>query len=371
MDRIRVLVVDDSAVMRKFLSDELSKSPRIEVVGTALDPYIAADKINKLRPDVLTLDIEMPRMDGLTFLSKLMIAGPMPVIMVSSFTERGARATIRALELGAMDFITKPSMDDREGMSQFVESLTEKIFAASSAHVRRKPVAEEKKPPRPGPPAQGPLQTIHIEKKYSADVILSKKDPQAIRAHSEKVIAIGASTGGTEVIDAILSALPPTLPGIVITQHMPEKFTEAFANRVNEKAEIAVKEAANGDRLYKGMAFVAPGGKHMLLHADAGGYRIEINDGPPVNRHKPSVDVLFRSVSQAAGKSAMGILCTGMGNDGAAGLLEMKDTGAMTVAQDEASSVVFGMPNEAIKLDAAQKVLNIKGIIELILGFND
>ena len=342
MNKIRVMIVDDSAVMRKFLTESLSQSSRIEVVGTALDPYIAADKINKLRPDVLTLDIEMPRMDGLTFLKKLMIASPMPVIMVSSFTDSGARVTLQALENGAVDFILKPSIQDGAGMKDFADALIEKIIMASKSNVKRGHPA--KILPDNRPPA-----AIVVDRKYTADVIISKKDPGQIKARSEKVIAIGASTGGTEVIDEILVNLPDNLPGIVITQHMPEKFTEAFAN----------------------MALIAPGGRHMLLRADANGYWVEINDGPPVNRHKPSVDVLFRSVSHAAGTSALGIICTGMGNDGAAGLLEMKQAGGVTISQDEASCVVYGMPNEAKKIGAAAMERNVKGIIDYIRTFND
>lgn len=363
MEKIKVMIVDDSAVTRKFLTDLLSTYDVIEVVGTALDPYIAADKINKLRPDVLTLDIEMPRMDGLTFLKKLMIASPMAVIMVSSFTDKGARETIKALEYGAVDFILKPSFQDAASIDEFSESLLEKIITASKSKIKKESVrrilAENRAP------------EMVVEKKFSADVIIEKKDPREIKARSEKIIAIGASTGGTEVIDEILVNLPDTLPGIVITQHMPEKFTEAFANRVNDKSRMMVREAKDRDRLYKGMALIAPGGKHMILRADGSGYWVEINDGPPVNRHKPSVDVLFRSVSNVAGKSALGILCTGMGNDGAAGLMEMKQAGAVTIGQDEASCVVYGMPNEAKKLGAVNMERNIRGIIDYIKTFND
>ncbi len=354
MDKIKVLVVDDSAVMRKLLSDILNGSRDIEVVGTALDPIIAVDKIKKLQPDVLTLDIEMPRMDGLTFLSKLMIASPLPVIMVSSKTEYGAVETLKALEYGAVDFILKPSLEDESAAKEFSDLLQEKIRMAANSKSRKKILPKVQETPIP------------LMKKHSADVILQKKDPLKIKARSEKIIAIGASTGGTEVIDHILSSLKDDLPGIVITQHMPEKFTEAFANRVDAKSKLSVKEAKNGDRIYKGMAFIAPGGKHMLLRLDSSGYYIEINDGPPVNRHKPSVDVLFRSVSQCAGKYAIGIICTGMGNDGAAGLLEMKESGAFTIAQNEESSVVYGMPKEAVKLEAVQEETDVEGIIDFI-----
>ena len=265
-----------------------------------------------------------------------------------------------------MDFILKPVQNDAAGMQEFAESLVEKIIMASKSRVRKgiaSKILSEK--------TALPAQEMIVSAKYTADVILSKKDPTEIKARSEKVIAIGASTGGTEVIDEILVNLPDNLPGIVITQHMPEKFTEAFANRVNDKSKMTVREAKDRDRLYKGMALIAPGGKHMLLRADANGYWVEINDGPPVNRHKPSVDVLFRSVCLVAGKSALGILCTGMGNDGAAGLLEMKQAGAMTIGQDEASCVVYGMPNEAKKLGAVGMERNVGGIIDYIKSFND
>ena len=353
MEKIKVMIIDDSAVMRNFLSKILSKSRKIEIVGTALDPYIAANKINKLNPDLLTLDIEMPRMDGLTFLSKLMIANPLPVIMVSSHTERGAEVTMKALELGAFDFICKPKTDKEDAIDEFSDLLISKILAAGKTEVKRKAPAKIMKP----------------DKKFSADVILSKKDPRKIGKVTQKIIAIGASTGGTEVLNEILVNLPEDVPGIVITQHMPEKFTEAFANRVNGLSKILVKEAENNERVYKGMALIAPGGRHMLLKSDSMGYYVEINDGPPVNRHKPSVDVLFRSAC-IAGKYGLGIICTGMGNDGASGLKEMKESGASTAAQDEQSSVVFGMPNEAIKTGAVDVELNVAGMIDRIKKFN-
>ncbi len=352
MEKIRVMIIDDSAVMRQYLATALGKYSEIEVVGTAMDPYIAAGKISRLNPDVVTLDIEMPRMDGLTFLSKLMIANPLPVIMVSSLTKNGATETVKALQLGAVDFVCKPEPGDPAVMKAFSDELVEKIRAIKKVKLKRKP----------------PEKQMIIEQKYSADVIIQKKDPSYLKVRTEKVIALGASTGGTEVIDEILVNLSQNVPGILITQHMPEHFTAAFANRVNGKSPLTVKEAAHGDRVYKGMAFIAPGGKHMLLNHDKDGYWIEINDGPPVNRHKPSVDVLFRSVSQSAGASASGIICTGMGSDGAKGLLEMKEAGCFTIAQDENSCVVYGMPNEAVKLGAAHEERNIIGIINYILG---
>jgi len=352
INKTRVLIIDDSAVMRQFLTKVLSGSKKIEVVGTALDPYIAAGKIKKIKPDVLTLDIEMPRMDGLTFLSKVMVANPMPVIMVSSLTEKGAKSTMKALELGAVDFICKPSLEKNDELENFTSSLIEKVITAGETKVRRK--------------KQVPVTALRVDKKHSADVILAKKAPVVRKTTSSKLIAIGASTGGTEVINEILINLPDSLPGIVITQHMPEKFTKAFADRVNEKSKLFVKEAENGDRIYKGMALIAPGGYHMLVKNDKEGYKVEINSGPPVNRHKPSVDVLFRSVSQVVGVSAVGVICTGMGNDGAEGLLEMKEAGANTVAQDEESSVVYGMPKEAVKLGGVDFEMNIGGIIDYL-----
>jgi len=350
-NKVKVLIIDDSALMRRFLTDILSKSPQIEVLGSALDASIAAKKINMLNPDVITLDIEMPGMDGLTFLQKLMIANPVPAIMVSSLTAKGTDAAVRALEIGAFDVIGKPQIDKPDGAAEFGRDLIEKVIAAGQS----KKFIKKRAPVK-----------LEVEQKYSADVILSKSEMANKNKPTDKVIAIGASTGGTEVIDQILVGLPTGCPGIVITQHMPEKFTEAFANRVNTKSKLFVKEAKNGDRLLTDIALVAPGGKHMLLKSDRNGYWVEINDGPPVNRHRPSVDVMFRSVSKYAGDSAVGIICTGMGNDGAAGLLEMKESGAYTLAQNEESCVVFGMPREAIKLDAAKLITDVEGIISYI-----
>ncbi|HSV97387.1 MAG TPA: chemotaxis response regulator protein-glutamate methylesterase [Spirochaetota bacterium] len=358
MNRIKVLIVDDSAVTRKLLSDALSRSREMEVVGTALDPFVAVDKIRKLRPDVLTLDIEMPRMDGITFVSKLMIAQPMPVIMVSAFTDAGASATMKALEAGAVDFILKPQLDDTAAWETFADELIEKVVSAAGSKIKRRiaPVAEQK-------------IEMPADKKFTVDVILPKKSVKTAKIRTEQIIAIGASTGGTEVIAEILSALPAEMPGIVIVQHMPEKFTKAFADRVNGMSKLYVKEAEHGERLYRGMALVAPGDRHMLLRHDGSGYYVEINDGPPVNRHRPSVDVIFRSVAQITGPSALGVILTGMGADGAAGLLEMKEAGAETIAQDEASSVVFGMPREAIRLGAASMTKNIGSIIHYLSQF--
>ncbi len=359
MKKIKVLVIDDSAVARKFLTEALSRSGQIEVIATALDPIIAVTKIKKYSPDVITLDFEMPRMDGLTFLSKLMIARPLPVIMVSSFTETGARITMKALELGAVDFILKPAISNDDAKVDFSAELVEKVIAASQARPRGLPAA--------GRITGAPADTL---KKYSAEVILPKRKPAPPARQGGTVIAMGASTGGTEAIAEIFKGLPEDVPGIVIVQHMPEKFTRAFADRINGFARPAVKEAENGDRLYAGMVLIAPGNRHVLLRSDARGYYVEINDGLPVNRHRPSVDVLFRSVAQVAGRNAVGVLLTGMGSDGAAGLFEMKEAGSKTVAQDEASSVVFGMPREAIKIGAADMVMNIGEIVSYISGFS-
>ncbi|MBN2039823.1 MAG: chemotaxis response regulator protein-glutamate methylesterase [Spirochaetes bacterium] len=356
MERIKVLIVDDSAVIRKILTEALSRSRYIDVVGSALDPYIAVNKIQKLKPDVLTLDIEMPRMDGLTFLSKLMISSPMPVIMVSSFTDRGADNTVKALSLGAVDFVLKPNLQNEDEYNAFSEELVNKVIAASKSKIKRNLRS-----------AGRPAHEINVSKKYDADVIIPKKITETSRIRSDSVIAIGASTGGTEVIAEILCNLSEDVPGIVIAQHMPEKFTRSFADRINGISKLYVKEAEDGDRVYKGTVFIAPGGKHMLLKSDHSGYKIEINDGPPVNRHKPSVDVLFRSFAQVASRNSLGIILTGMGNDGAKGLLEIKESGISTIAQDEASSIIFGMPAEAIKLGAADMIRNIEGIISQIV----
>ncbi len=355
MDRIKVLIIDDSAVVRKVLSEALSRSRFIEVVGVAMDPIIAVNKIQKLSPDVLTLDIEMPRMDGLTFLEKLMISQPMPVIMVSSFSDNHANLTMKALSLGAFDFILKVDISDQSAFDIFSEELIEKVIAAGKSKICRRiriPAVEKE---------------FDIAKKFSADIILPKGSPKKPNLMSDSVIAIGASTGGTEVIAEIISKLPESMPGILIAQHMPEKFTKSFADRINGISRLYVKEAEDRDRVFRGSALIAPGGKHMLLKHDSGGYYVEINDGPPVNRHKPSVDVLFRSFAQTASRNSLSIILTGMGSDGALGLLEIKEAGIATIAQDEASSVIFGMPAEAIKLGAADMVKSTDEITSYLI----
>jgi two-component system chemotaxis response regulator CheB len=332
-NKIRVLIVDDSALMRKMLTVLLGRDPQIEVIGAAADPFFARDKIKALNPDVLTLDVEMPRMDGLTFLEKLMRARPMPVVMVSSLTESGCETTLRALELGAVDFITKPKVDLREHMDEIAEEIIAKVRAASLARVvpraRREPHA-----------VRSPV-------------------PGAMIRTTDRVIAVGASTGGTEALKDFLTMLPANAPGIVIVQHMPEKFTKSFAERCDQLCTVRVKEAADGDRVLPGHALIAPGNYHMALRRNGAQYFVNVYSGPPVNRHRPSVDVLFESAAECAGRNAVGVIMTGMGADGAQGLLRMKQAGARTIAQDEASCVVFGMPKEAIALGAADYVLSL------------
>lgn len=349
MGKIRVLIVDDSALMRQLLAALLSSDPDIEVVGTAHDPYMARDKIKALNPDVLTLDVEMPRMDGLTFLEKLMAARPMPVVMVSSLTEVGCQTTLRALELGAVDFFTKPKFDLQGGIEEQAHDLIFKIKTAAQARLT----------------GRRPLAVASLKSDPTATVPLSHLSPM-IRT-TDTIIAIGASTGGTEAIRELLEVLPANFPPILITQHMPEKFTEAFANRLNEICQIRVKEAGDGDSVLIGQALIAPGNYHMTLARSGARYHVGINQEPSVNRCRPSVDVLFSSVARYAGKNAIGIILTGMGKDGAEGMLEMRRAGAYNLAQDEASCVVFGMPKEAIKLGGVDRVVPLSHIPAEIL----
>ncbi len=331
---IRVLVVDDSAVVRKILMEELSKEKDIEVIGTAPDPYVARDKIVQLKPDVVTLDLEMPRMDGLTFLSRLMKYYPLPVVVVSSIAPKGSRNAIKALELGAVEVIQKPG-----GAYSTVEvskDLARAIRAAAVAKVGK---------------------TVEVSLSEEAKVA-----PGIRLETTNKIVAIGASTGGTKAIEVVLKGMPALSPGIVIVQHMPEKFTKSFAERLNEICPMDVKEASEGDQVVPGLALIAPGNKHMVLVRRGANYYVRIKEGPRVHFQRPSVDVLFNSVAEHAGGNAVGVLLTGMGADGAKGLLEMKEAGAFTIAQDEETCVVFGMPKEAIKLGAAQKVLPLHEI---------
>lgn len=330
---IKVLIVDDSALIRGVMKEIISAQPDMEVVGAAPDPLAARELIKQTNPDVLTLDVEMPKMDGLDFLERLMRLRPMPVLMVSSLTERGSEITLRALELGAVDYITKPKMSIQSGMLEYAELIAEKIRIAARARVRA----------TPPPLAQG----------QGSAALASVRNPLI---SSEKLIIIGASTGGTEAIKEFLVQLPSDSPGVLITQHMPEGFTRSFANRLDKLCKISVREAEGGERVLPGHAYLAPGHSHLKLVRSGANYMTQLDDGPPVNRHRPSVDVLFESAAQAAGKNAVGVILTGMGKDGAAGMLKMKEAGAYNLAQDEASCVVFGMPREAIAIGATHDV---------------
>jgi two-component system chemotaxis response regulator CheB len=342
---IKVLIVDDSAVVRQTLAEVLSHDRSIRIIGQAMDPIFAMDKMNKEWPDVIILDVEMPRMDGITFLRKVMAEHPTPVIICSSLTEKGAETTMQALAAGAFTIFTKPSLGVKSFLSDASNDLIQAVRAASGARVGR-PMG--KVPP-----------------KVNADVVLPPGG-EAMVVTTDRFTAIGTSTGGTQALEYVLSALPRTCPGIVVVQHMPEKFTAAFAERLNRICEIEVREAVTGDRVLAGRALIAPGGKHLVVRRSGAQYVAEVVSAPPVNRHCPSVDVLFRSVAKYAGRNALGVIMTGMGDDGARGLLEMKQAGARTLAQDEESCVVFGMPKEAIKLGAADKVVSLAQIPELI-----
>lgn len=345
--KIHVLIVDDSAVVRQTLSDILSSDPEIEVIGTAADPYAAAEKIKEQAPDVITLDIEMPRMDGLTFLQTLMEQHPIPVVICSSLAEEGAQTTVRALECGAVEIITKPKIGSKLFLEESKVMVCNAVKAAAGARVKRRT-------------NRGP------EPKLTADSVLARATGAMVET-TEKVVAIGASTGGTEALRVLLEGLPADTPGIVIVQHMPELFTRAFANRLDSLCAITVKEAEPNDTVLRGRALIAPGNHHMLLKRSGARYYVEIRDGPLVCRHRPSVDVLFRSAARYAGRNALGVIMTGMGDDGANGLLEMKEAGAVTFAQDEKTCVVFGMPNEAIKRKAVDRVLPLEAIAGAII----
>ncbi|HEY2990900.1 MAG TPA: chemotaxis response regulator protein-glutamate methylesterase [Candidatus Binatia bacterium] len=343
MDKTKVLIVDDSALIRQLLTSLLSDDPGLEVVGVASDPYVAWDKIKALRPDVLTLDVEMPRMDGLAFLERLMRARPIPVLMVSSLTEKGCENTLRALELGAIDFVTKPKIDIKNGTIELANEIISKIKIAARAKVR-------------------PRQKLGADGQARLNALRS----EALAKSTQKVIAIGASTGGTEALREVLTALPADSPGVVIVQHMPEHFTRAFAQRLDKLCQIRVQEARDGDRILPGHALIAPGNYHMRVNRNGAHYNVEVFMGEPVNRHRPSIDVLFHSCARHLGRNAVGVIMTGMGDDGARGLLAMHQAGALTVAQDEASSVVFGMPKEAIELGAVNEVLGLTRIAETV-----
>ncbi|MFD2112583.1 protein-glutamate methylesterase/protein-glutamine glutaminase [Thiorhodococcus fuscus] len=350
---VKVMIVDDSATVRQVLSGLLNAEPDLTVIATASDPLFALEKMKRDWPDVIVLDVEMPRMDGITFMKKLMAEHPTPVVICSSLTEKGAQTTVQALAAGAMDVITKPHLGLKDFLSSAAKDVANAVRAAAKANMRRVS-------PSPAPLAVAP--------KYSADVMLPAPD-QAMHQTTEKIVAIGTSTGGTQALEILLTALPRTTPGLVIVQHMPERFTTAFAQRLDGLCQMEVREAQNGDRVMQGRVLIAPGGRHMVLKRNGAQYQVNVMDGPPVSRHKPSVDVLFRSAARSAGRNALGVIMTGMGDDGARGLKEMHDAGAMSVAQDEASCVVYGMPKEAVKLGAVERSLPLEEISGAIMAF--
>jgi len=346
MTPIKVMVVDDSAVVRQVVAAMLDSDPAIKVIAAVSDPILAMARMSAQWPDVIVLDIEMPRMDGITFLKKIMSERPTPVIICSTLTEKGAQTSMAALAAGAVSIITKPKLGLKQFLADASEDLVSAVKAAARANVRR----------------------LTLMEKHTADVILPASDNRgAMIQTTERVVAIGTSTGGTQALQYVLTSLPTVSPGIVIVQHMPEKFTAEFASRLNGLCQIEVREAQNKDRVIPGVALIAPGGKHMLLRRNGAQYFVEVVDGPLVNRHRPSVDVLFRSVAKCAGSNALGIIMTGMGDDGAAGLLEMRNAGSHTVAQDEASCVVYGMPKEAVKRGAVERTVPLSAIGKEIL----
>ncbi|MDO9599196.1 MAG: chemotaxis response regulator protein-glutamate methylesterase [Azoarcus sp.] len=353
-DKIKVMIVDDSAVVRQVISQALARDPSIEVIGAVADPLFAMRRMEMQWPDVIVLDIEMPRMDGLTFLRKIMSERPTPVVICSSLAERGAEATMNALAAGAVSVITKPKMGVKQFLEDSTNDVVQAVKAAARANARR--LGPRARPDIPPP-------------KLSADAVLSSglgSGAGMVRT-TDRIIAIGTSTGGTHALEAVLTRLPATCPGIVIVQHMPELFTAMFAERLNSLSKMEVREARHGDRVVPGRALIAPGGKHMMLARSGAQYTVEVIDGPLVNRHRPSVDVLFRSCAKFAGRNAFGVIMTGMGDDGARGLKEMHDAGARTVAEDESTCVVFGMPKEAIKLGAVDSILPLDRIPDAIL----
>ncbi len=354
--KIRVIVVDDSALVRSLLAEIINRQRDMECIGTANDPLIAREMIREMNPDVITLDVEMPRMDGIDFLGRLMRLRPMPVVMISTLTERGAEVTMRALELGAVDFVAKPRVGLAGGLNELADKIVDKIRVAAVAHVRRAP-------------ARDPASIVHPTAGGTAAAAAPVSSTALLgRLSTEKLICIGASTGGTEAIREVLVQMPADSPAIVITQHMPPGFTTSFAARLNGLCQITVKEAVNGERILPGHAYIAPGGRQFHVARSGANYVAVVDDGPPVNRHKPSVEVLFKSAAAVVGRNAYGIMLTGMGNDGAAAMREMKDAGSYNYVQDEASCIVFGMPREAIAHGAADEVLPLTQIAPALIG---
>lgn len=345
--KTKVLVIDDSALIRSLLTEIINDTKDLQVIGTAPDPLVAREMIKQLNPDVLTLDVEMPRMDGLDFLEKLMRLRPMPVLMVSTLTEKGSEITLRALELGATDFVTKPKMGISQGMQQYADEITDKIRTAAKAKV----------------------STLQSIAKASTATGVTQNAIRNPLISSEKLLIIGASTGGTEAIKSFLMQMPSDCPGILITQHMPAGFTKSFADRLDNLCKITVKEAEDGERILPGHAYIAPGDQHLLLARSGANYIARLSDSEPVNRHKPSVDVLFDSAAANAGKNAIGIILTGMGKDGAAGMLGMRNAGSYNFAQNEESCVVYGMPREAIAHGGVDEIAHLKDLPRLVLHY--
>lgn len=344
--KVRVLIVDDSASVRQAMTQILSEDPQIEVIAAASDPFAAARYIKDDLPDVVTLDVEMPRMDGITFLRKLMSQCPVPVVMCSSLTEQGSETLLQALEAGAVDVILKPRMGVADFLLEQNQRIRDVVKGAARARVS----------------ARSERRSMKVQQKLTADAVLPPPGSRAMSRTTEQIVCIGASTGGTEALREVLEALPANAPGIVIVQHMPEHFTRSFAQRLNSLCEVDVKEAEDGDTVMRGHVLIAPGGRHTMLQRQGARYLVSVRDGPLVSRHRPSVDVLFRSAAQSAGRNAVGVILTGMGDDGAQGLLEMKQAGARTIAQDEATSVVFGMPKEAIARGAVDRIVPLDAV---------
>ncbi len=365
MSNTRVIIVDDSALVRRLLSDILNSDPEIDVVATAVDAYAARKEIKEKNPHVITLDVEMPKMDGLTFLQNLMRLHPMPVVMISTLTEKGANVTMQALEYGAVDFIPKPKIDVTNSLEAYAEEIIDKVKAARHAKVQ---ALSDKKPSIiHSKSAQNSINTSKVEQAHNVDEVLAKTSIRANFQTTDPIIAIGASTGGTEAVRSIIEVLPADFPGIVVSQHIPAGFSAAFAKRMNSVSAMVVDEAKDGQQILRGHVYVAPGDFHLLVVRDGAMFRCKLSQEMPVNRHRPSVDVMFRSVSQSLGSNTIGVILTGMGKDGAVGIKEIQETGACTIAQDEETSVVWGMPGEAVKLGGIDKILPLNKVADTLI----